>query len=291
MFYHRLFGHTVSAQVVLPAPRAVSVHADISITTTNTHGRLPPTIGDPYSYLRAPDGSIQVTWLDQYEFIVSADGARICARNLGAAHDDALYAYLLTQALSVALLQMGIEGLHGAAIESDDNAFVLLGDCGYGKSTLAAHALMRGARLLTDDLVVFSESSVLPGAQRMKIERNLGNRVLGDRAITPMGEGSEKWIFPLRDDEFAREPVALRAIFVLEPDSNRVALERMKHTDAFKGLLAATFNPLDTTGERLRAHMSFIDALARSTPVFRLSVPRDLTQIDKVLDLALTARD
>ena len=63
--------------------------------------------------------------------------------------------------------------LHGAALELNGRALVVLGDSGVGKSSTVAEALRRGARLLADDMVLIdlSRLAVLPGAPTLRLWR------------------------------------------------------------------------------------------------------------------------
>ncbi|MGQ0561470.1 MAG: hypothetical protein ACT443_06295, partial [Gemmatimonadota bacterium] len=182
-----------------------------------------------------------------------------------------------------ALLQRGVEGLHAAAVQVGGRAIALVGDCGYGKSTPAAHALRNGARLLTDDLLVCAGSTALPGAARIKLEPTIAQRTLGARAGTPMYDHGGKWIYALADAEFAPDPVPLAGIFALQHGSPQLARERLSPAAAFHALLAATFNPLEQNAARLASHMRYHAALSQLLPVFRLCVPRRIDEVDTVL--------
>lgn len=287
---HVLFGLTIDAPVGLPAPLSQSADVDVTIVTSPASVRPPHLVlsGNRFTYATLDDGSVYVAWFDQYEFVVSATGDRIIAHNITRAADEALFTYLLSHALSVTLLKRGLEGLHAACIASTMGGVAFLGDGGFGKSTLAAFALKRGARLATDDLLVCATPGnpvVLPGAARIKLERDHGIGILGDRSPVPISDADGKWIFPLRDDEFAASPVPLKAMLVLQPHADALEIRKLGAADAFKSLLAATFDPLSTDSLRLQRHMRHAQALAQSTPLFVLTVPRDVRRVDAVLDL------
>lgn len=63
--------------------------------------------------------------------------------------------------------------LHGAALELDGRALVVLGGSGVGKSSTVAEALRCGARLLADDMVLIdlTRQVVLPGAPTLRLWR------------------------------------------------------------------------------------------------------------------------
>jgi len=88
------------------------------------------------------------------------------------------------------LLKQGIEPLHCTAVVVNGGAVGFLGDCGYGKSSLAAAFLQAGYPLLTDDLLVLKEEGrhflAYPSFPRIKLFPEMAEAFLGDRvAATP----------------------------------------------------------------------------------------------------------
>lgn len=289
MYSHRLYGSTVRAPALLSAPFSSSAAADITISEAaspfapHSAGAL---ISDGFAYEQMSDGGVRVTWQDLVQFDVSNDGSRIVARG-GSTHAESVYSYLLSQALSVALLQRGVEALHAVAIEKGGVAIAFIGDCGYGKSTLGAYALRAGARLLTDDLLVCDGDvtpRVLPGAARIKLDPAIAARTLGTRNGTPMNDARGKWIYPLNPREFASEPVRLSRIYAIQPDSETFSIERLAGAAALRELIAATFNPLKQETQRLRRHLQFNAGLARAVPVFMLQMQKGLEFVPAALE-------
>lgn len=288
MIAHKLYGRVVTSDTQLPAPRVfATVTPDITITTT-AHSMRPLLRGEDstggFSYERLENGSVYVQWYDRFEFHVSANGSVIRAHCRDGSSNEALHAYLLGPALSVALLHQGSEGLHAAAFEVNGGAVALTGDGGFGKSTLAAHALRAGARLLTDDLLVLEDFSILPGPARIKLDPRVAASAFGARAGSPMDDERGKHIYQLSDAEYAAEPVRLDRIYAIQPDAETIKVERLSHADAFHALLEATFDPLEQSAPRLASHMRYHAALVQTIPIFRLHVPRRIAEIGKVLE-------
>jgi hypothetical protein len=285
---HRLYGRIVHAPMPLPAPPVPrSSLPDITITTTAQSIRPlePHQPSDVVTYERFQDGSAFVRCFDRFEFLVTPDGRTINAHRAASATDESLLAYLLGHGLSVALLQQGVEALHAAAFVTDGDAVAILGDSGDGKSTLIAHALQKGGRLLTDDLLVLDGVTVLPGPSRIKLDPAIARATLGSRAGTPMYDDRGKCIYELDADEYATGPAELVRMYTLCPNADDIAIEQLSEAAAFQALLAATFNPLEQSAARLATHMRYHAALARSIPLFRLHVPRRIAEIDNVLEL------
>jgi hypothetical protein len=203
----------------------------------------------------------------------------------------------LSQVLSFALLKQGIETLHATVIEVAGEAIAFVGDCGYGKSTLAAAFLHSGARLLTDDLLVLEiHNSPLPlvlahpGFPRIKLFPDSARALTKDLdAGEPLMPNSSKLVFPLSERAHAGGPKPLKAIYVLTaPDRaqqrRRVTIRRLPRQRACLALIANAFNPVITEPTRLARQFEWAVKLATAVPVKSLSYPRGLSQLPRALD-------
>jgi hypothetical protein len=88
------------------------------------------------------DGAVYLRWANLFDFLVSADGREIGARPLGESSPEAFHTYLLGQALSFALIKQGFDPLHATTVTVAGEAVAFLGECGFGKSSLAATFLV-----------------------------------------------------------------------------------------------------------------------------------------------------
>ena len=243
-----------------------------------------------YQYAQLDDGSSYASWREVGEFLVSADGSRIlCARAAGAAVES-FQIYLLNQALSFALVQQGFEPLHATTVIVDGEAIALLGDSGFGKSTLAASFLGAGHGLLTDDLLLLSPGKrgldAYPGPPRIKLFPSIARRLLGaDAQGVAINKLTRKQVITLGGGSLG--PVPLRAIYALAPPqetrgSRRVQIEPLSPREAFFALVANTFNARIVHSRRLQRQVSETAQLLRTIPVKKLLYPRSLTLLPEV---------
>jgi hypothetical protein len=260
-----------------------------------SEGRSTP---NDWFYRRLPDGGEYLRWDKLAEFHVSPAGMRITARSLNGRRNDPAQAFLLSQTLSFALLKRGIETLHATVVElaGEAVAFVGDGDCGHGKSTLAAAFLRSGARLLTDDLLVLELDRGIPprvlahpGFPRIKLFPDSAAALAkGWDAGEPLMPGSDKLVFPLPERAHASGPRPLKAIYVLatpvrgEPPRH-VLIRKLSRQRACLALIANTFNPVITDPSRLARQFSWAAQVADVVPVKSLSYPRSVTRIPAVL--------
>jgi hypothetical protein len=292
MHAHRLYGVVVAAPRALPGPPA-QAPADITVYEHATRRpSLLPANARGYSYGFLENGDIHVSWSDLFDFVVRSDGRRIDVHSEPAHSAEPVYTYLISQVISVALLQLRIESLHASAVAVDGRAIVLIGDSGYGKSTLTAALLRAGARLLTDDLLVLREKEaaydVAPGAFRLKLDPGTARELGLGWSGVPMADGSGKYVYLLDPALCVADPLPLHRIMLLQPHAHAPRREEVATADATRELLAATFNPLHTQPTRLARLLHNAQKIARHTRVERLHVPRDLKQLDEVVALTFS---
>jgi hypothetical protein len=243
------------------------------------------------------DGSIYVRWEGLGEFIAAADGGSIlCARTPGA-HDESFQVYLLGQALSYALVKAGFEPIHGTVLVHDGRGVTLLGDSGYGKSTLAACMLAAGARLLTDDLLMVRPAGAgyiaYPGPARIKLLPDSAARFLPDAAKgVPMNPLTSKMIIPLGADRTEPGPTPLAGIYVLPSPLDtdrrrRIRLHALSSRDAFVALVANTFNRRLTDPGRMGRQHAQTAALSRAVPVVAVGYPRGIDHVEALAEAIL----
>ena len=175
-------------------------------------------------YAALPDGSSYRRWTNLFEFLVTPDARRIHARTLSRdAHDEALLAYLLVDALSFSMVRLGREPLHATAVQTDNGVAAFVGDSGDGKSTLAALFVRGGGRLLTDDMLILSDEddgfTAQPGPPRIKLYRDVATRIFGAGCHgVPMNAVTEKLIIALDDRQVARAPARLSALYLIHDE-------------------------------------------------------------------------
>lgn len=246
------------------------------------------------------DGSIYLRWPGSFEFLVGSNGRRVLVRALRGATTEAFHSYLLGPALSFALLKLGTEPLHATAFVVEGAAVGLMGDCGRGKSSLAAAFVGSGNRLLTDDLLVLSEDAhggviAHPGPPRIKLFPEIGRQLLGTQAAsgTPMSPRSSKLIVTLEEDQACAEATLLKVIYVLTPPVNgsrrqKVSIRRASPRRGFVELLRNTFNRAITDCSRLERQFLWCARLAARLPIKLLSYPRTLSALPAVRRAILT---
>jgi hypothetical protein len=227
-------------------------------------------------------------WSSIFEFLIQPDGRSVLCRPLYNRAVDAFHTHL-GPSLSFALINLGIEPLHSTTVMVEGGAVALMGDCGYGKSSLGATFVKAGHALLTDDLLVLQRGPdgfiAYPGAPRVKLYPEIAKVIFGPRVrglrltrLTP------KIIIPLTGARAQQTPVPLKAIYMLTPPVSGharkgVTIRRLSPRRAFLELVRNTFNMAVTDAGRLERQFRLASDLALEVPVKTLSYPRKLRML------------
>lgn len=302
---YQLYGLTLQTELALPCQPAPGESRPLVRITAGDPVRFDrfeqlwhfPAFSGWDQYHRTEDGEIFLRWPGLFSFLVSPDGHDVQFHKLADVPTESLVTYLLGQALSFPLLTFGFEPLHATAVNVGDGAIAFVGDCGYGKSTLAAALVARGLQVLTDDLLVLEQQNgqwmAHPGIPRLKLFPSVARRVLGCHSLSvPMNRRTSKLVVPLEHCSCLRA-MPLKAVYVLpEPGGagrscTSVTIEPLAAAEAFLEVIRAAFNLQVTDRPRLANQFAFAERMAASVPIRRLTYRRSLAALPAVCDAVL----
>jgi hypothetical protein len=238
------------------------------------------------SDLRLADGSTYLRWTGALDFLIPRDGKTLLCRPL---HDGAEAAFHihLGPSLSFALLNLGLEPLHATTVVVDGAAVALMGDCGYGKSSLGAAFVRAGLPLLTDDLLVLTHDTRRVLAYPQTARKIFGARVKGLR----LNRFTNKLIVPLPGARAHSTAVPLKAIYVLTPPWRRtparLGIRPMTPRQAFMEIVRNTFNRSITDPPRLERQFALAARLSDGVPIKSLSYPREFSMLREAREAIL----
>jgi hypothetical protein len=215
--------------------------------------------------------------------------------------DPALIAFPLLGPVMALLLQMrGAFLLHGSALAGpagDTPAFAFLGDKGAGKSTTAAAFLRGGYRLLTDDIIAIeglgegggkADARIAPAFPQVKLtaaaSTALAGAALGQRPDVPLVRDKRRFLL---EAGFAETPCAPGHFFLLTRGP-ALAIRPLDPKERMKAFLrfsyGTRFGPAAITPAFAAAHARACAALAHDAQAAILTVPEDLSSLDRVVD-------
>jgi hypothetical protein len=213
---------------------------------------------------------------------------------------DDIIPILFGVAAGVLLRDRGSCVFHGAAVAHRGGAVAVLGHSGAGKSTLAGALMAKGARLVTDDLIVPERLAdgfaVQAGHRRLSLERDAADALPlnGTPSVwfPSRSKGSKLWIdADALPGGFATEPARLSAIYVLEPrDASRTRPEvvALPARSAAVALMQQVYG-VDWIGQPTAELLRHCTEVASRLPVARLRQPHDLAALADTAELLLAA--
>lgn len=301
MWDYQVYGLRIASAFPLPCPsqpHATLTKADVEILRgeaslfhdgASEQGERPFT----FRYARRQNGTEELRWAGAMRCLVEADGRRVLCDSLNGSMRAVFHTHLAGQLIAHALIKLGYEPLHATTLVVDEGAIALLGDCGYGKSTLAAAFLKAGFRLLTDDLLTLTpaDRSFLahPGMPRIKLFPEIARALLGDTRGSALNPYTRKLVIPLSRRRYHPSPIPLRAVYCLTPASrtSRARVRALSPRRACLELIKNTFVPAVQEPRRLGRLLQWASQLAMTVPVRSLAYPRRLHALALVREAVL----
>lgn len=194
--------------------------------------------------------------------------------------ENELVTYIVGVAFATLLLQRDIFSIHGSAVCANDLAFIILGEAGAGKSSLARQSIRSGYKLLSDDLSAISTKNqlyVIPSFPTQKMWKDTMDvyEYLPDpkKQIFP---NAEKFYVDIQED-FEETSKRLGAIIWLEAsDVDQVTLTRLNKTKALEVLLTHAY--IEEMVERLALkaqQLNLLSYVLSHADVYHLERPRE----------------
>jgi hypothetical protein len=297
---YSVYGVTLSSDVPFDFPCGADDAHDgphVRFARADAEDFAESAIGDPsaddwFVCREREDGSVYLRWSGLYEFLVDSHGACVRHRPLPGADPAVLQNFLFGQALSFALIRQNVEPVHAAVVDVGGSAIALLGDCTYGKSTLAALLLQAGCRLVSDDLLVVRESGgclvACAGSGRIKLLPDSASAAFGAASggarIMPQ---SDKRVFRLEGHLVQPNEVPLGAFVMLPTPAERAgcdsfAMHRLNGARVFHELLKNTFVRYVHDARRLHQNFAWNAQLAAAVDGYQLFYPSGINRLPAV---------
>jgi len=196
---------------------------------------------------------------------------------------------LLGPILAVLLRQRGLAVIHASAVVINGGAVAILGQSGWGKSTLATAFYKRGYGVITDDVMAVnvngSRVKVLPGYPSIKLFPDSARFLECENSIThKLNSHSEKQAHSV-ESGFPQGALPLRRMYILSSGENN-AIEPLQLQETFVELVrnarAITFL---NDAQMLNTHLKQCSRLATEVPTFRLKRQPTLASLPEVVKM------
>lgn len=262
--------------------------SDISVITASVPEKLNGAATCGALWQAAP-GRFLIDIPDVARYLVEG-GNSIIIDPLPGADQTSIVRMLKTTPLAALLYQRGIMAFHAAAIAKGDDALLLSGDSGTGKSTLLAALLQRDWTVLADDLAIVA----LDAKRRLVVHSFAQDILLWPDSLQKLGVATTelKWsdsnrqILPL-PSHCAPCPCFLRTIYWLGVHRNEeIEVQELFGGEKFRALGSLSYNShiADALFDRV-THMQSAALIAERVAVRRLYRPRGEWTVAAIADL------
>lgn len=250
MFYYRMYGQLVESEIELdagyPADEGV---ADVIVRMLRSEEIMPElhVVDREYGVVKLVDETL--FWIKSgNEIIMKANE-----------HTDWFKAlqYLVTECLPAILFQKGIFTIHGSCVEYNNEAIVITGFSGSGKSSLANEFLDAGCRLIADDTVGIdiNEDGVLatPAFPQRKLVGDMVDRLgLNREELIDLREETPKYALNLGEN-YCSEPKKFRALVqVYKYPGDEVVINEITGAAKLKFLMETSYEYMLYANSRLQ---------------------------------------
>jgi hypothetical protein len=235
------------------------------------------------------------------EFVLGPGGRRVWVSWSDHLLLEDVSSILFGPVLTCLAMLRGKTCLHGSVIALADRALAILGASGAGKSTLALACIRRGARLVSDDLVLLEEVpagfAARCGSPALRLRPQTAEALWGSfeslRPIwsSPRAARYKRYLDLAGNDAGGQSAVPLAAIIVLGsrlPGAETASFEPLPPAPALATLMA--HRPADFLSDR-EGHVrdfALLSRLASRIPINRLCWPDGFEGLDLLSERVLT---
>lgn len=288
--YYSLYGLIVKSTIVLPAV-ACDEHQEPGVFVGIADEMpLPEAEGKRFYFSVGPEFA-QFQHREVALYTISKEG-RISVSKFNTRGDSSSVVTLLGAPFAIYLLQRGCSVIHASGIEVDGKAICFMGKSGAGKSTIACSLLVKGHKLISDDLIVINPLSSkplapAPGYAWMKISQEASSALsLCAEHLFELYNGAPKLKYRVSDDGFSRSPGRLRCIYI-PVWGDRCNIEYIKPSKAILHMEEHAYGYVPRTMHQREEHHRFLQLaeLAKTIPCFLLRRPKDLAMISRAVEM------
>ena len=205
------------------------------------------------------------------------------------ADPSAIRLFILSAILSVLIYQNDMMAIHSSSVMIKDQAVIIAGDSGAGKSTVALGLHHKSYQILNDDIttVFFDDKSqpfVYPGNTHLRLwPKSLHDFGYKESEFQKIRPEIDKFSFPLLRSKII-DPIPLKAIFIINSEEiEEIEKTNLKGIELFENLKQNTFSvKLVKELKKEAVQFKLCATLANKIPVFKISRPKNIQSSDFV---------
>lgn len=225
MFFYHIYGVDVKSEVQLYNIAETNVdEAEVYIHYDEPDAEI---LKDYESGMTSAVTKDYAWFVNEIGLFVGLNGNEIIIKPFCDTNDLEVGSFVLGWGFAYLFHQRNCLAIHCTALEYGDNAILVSGASGAGKSTTAMELINRGKRYLVDDIAMVNLDTVTidPGFPVQKVCRDVAEKMEGEELIY-INEKKDKFALNNLHD-FCNEPKKVSHIFFIEKtDTEDVVVER-----------------------------------------------------------------
>lgn len=196
--------------------------------------------------------------------------------------------FLADQVLPRLMAHGGSLVIHAGAVRVDDQASLLIGQSGRGKSTLTASFDQSGLPLIGDDAMIIvadgDRPSVRPVYPSLRLlPDSIDALMSGAVTAGPIAHYSAKHRIDVAGDRDAdTPPIPIGALFAIGDAAADIAIRPIPAATACMSLIANSFALDPSNVAQARGRLQAASALIALVPSFEINYPRDYSRLPEV---------
>lgn len=223
-------------------------------------------------------------------YFVITDGNDIMIQPIGDVEEEVLASFILGWCIAFLFQLRKVTAIHSSAIEIGNQAVLIAGFSGSGKSTTALSLIESGCRYLADDIAMvdpMNELLIQPAFPQQKVCRNVAERMDKSELIY-INEKKDKFAYHNLKD-FCDEPRKLTTMFMLSPyDGDQVSMEKVTGVAKLNGVLKNLFllDAYRAMGFTIEEKIRCLE-IAGKIDIYKISRPREGDTVEIIKEMIM----
>lgn len=240
MYQYYIYGVGIHTEIKLYNLQECKVPQDVLIH----YGTISKDIAEYTEKGLASSMSPKRVWFrnDIGHFVISG-GNDILVQPLGSNDENDLASFILGWCIAFLFQQRGYSAIHSSAIEMNEQAVLISGFSGAGKSTIALSLIEAGYRYLADDIAMVNpkdDMMIQPAFPQQKVCRNIAEQ-MGTDTLLYINEKKDKFAY-YNIKDFCDMPRKLTTMIMLKKyDGDKVIVEEVTGIEKLNSILLNLF--------------------------------------------------
>ena len=224
------------------------------------------------------------------DFMISQNGSQIECFPVPKSELADVAALFISQIMPLAMsLRKNLLVMHACGVRIGHGCAIILGNQGFGKSTLAAAFVRRGYSLLSDDVLPLrrklNQLQALPGVPEIRLGSKMVDLIGGDSRINGLTKVFAKTRVGV-GFAFCSEPLPVKKIYWLSPPKRTdrsLSITPLSLKDGWQALLQNCFRLDIQNSSRVREEFHLLGQVMENGAVRKLSFARRKDFLDEVV--------